>query len=46
MPLGYLEYNGRPHGLAAVAKEEGLLIQLQSAYEGVFPPRKPPTLFR
>ncbi|PTB50725.1 hypothetical protein M431DRAFT_511647 [Trichoderma harzianum CBS 226.95] len=46
MPLGYLEYNGRPHGLGAVAKEEGLLIQLQSAYEGVFPPRKPPTLFK
>ncbi|KAL6699633.1 amidase signature domain-containing protein [Trichoderma pleuroticola] len=44
MPLGYLEYNGRPHGLGAVAKEEGLLIQLQSAYEGVFPSRKPPTL--
>ncbi|PNP59590.1 hypothetical protein THARTR1_00763 [Trichoderma harzianum] len=44
MPLGYLEYNGRPHGLGAVAKEEGLLIQLQSAYEGVFPPRKPPTI--
>ncbi|KAM0246892.1 hypothetical protein ACHAQJ_010050 [Trichoderma viride] len=44
MPLGYLDYNGRPHGLCAVAKEEGLLIQLQSAYEGVFPPRKPPVL--
>lgn len=44
MPLGYLDYNGRPHGLCAVAKEEGLLIQLQSAYERTFPPRKPPTL--
>ncbi|EHK26983.1 uncharacterized protein TRIVIDRAFT_141231 [Trichoderma virens Gv29-8] len=44
MPVGYLEYNGRPHGIGAVAKEEGLLIQLQSAYESVFPPRKPPTI--
>ncbi|KAH6609834.1 hypothetical protein Trco_003180 [Trichoderma cornu-damae] len=44
MPLGYLDYNGRPHGLCAVAREEGLLIQLQSAYEGAFPPRKPPTM--
>ncbi|KAL7936507.1 amidase signature domain-containing protein [Trichoderma chlorosporum] len=44
MPLGYLEYNGRPHGLGAVAKEEGLLIQLQSAYESIFSPRKPPAL--
>ncbi|PNP44102.1 hypothetical protein TGAMA5MH_04387 [Trichoderma gamsii] len=44
MPLDYLDYNGRPHGLCAVAKEEGLLIQLQSAYERAFPPRKPPTL--
>ncbi|RFU74341.1 amidase family [Trichoderma arundinaceum] len=44
MPLGYLDYNGRPHGLCAVAREEGLLIQLQSAYEGTFPPRKPPIL--
>ncbi|KAL6907245.1 amidase signature domain-containing protein [Trichoderma evansii] len=44
MPLDYLDYNGRPHGLCAVAKEEGLLIQLQSAYESTFAPRKPPTL--
>lgn len=44
MPLDYLDYNGRPHGLCAVAKEEGLLIQLQSAYESTFPPRKPPIL--
>ncbi|KAL7954704.1 amidase signature domain-containing protein [Trichoderma compactum] len=28
----------------AVAKEEGFLIQLQSAYERAFPPREPPTL--
>ncbi|PTB38711.1 uncharacterized protein TrAFT101_006733 [Trichoderma asperellum] len=44
MPLGYLDHNGRPHGLCAVAKEEGLLIQLQSAFERTFPPRKPPSL--
>ncbi|KAK1246513.1 hypothetical protein MKX08_000315 [Trichoderma sp. CBMAI-0020] len=44
MPLDYLDYNGRPHGLCAVAKEEGLLIQLQSAYEKTSPLRKPPVL--
>ncbi|KIE01194.1 amidase family protein, partial [Metarhizium majus ARSEF 297] len=44
MPLGYLDYNGRPHGLCAVAREEGLLIQLQSAYEATFPQRRTPTL--
>ncbi|KAH6627864.1 amidase signature domain-containing protein [Chaetomium tenue] len=44
MPLGYLDYNGRPHGLGAVARahEDGLLIQLQSAFEKTFPRRRPP----
>ncbi|KAK4139419.1 amidase signature domain-containing protein [Dichotomopilus funicola] len=43
MPLGYLDYNGRPHGLGAVARahEDGLLIQLQSAFEKTFPQRRP-----
>jgi amidase len=46
MPLGYLDYNGRPHGLCAIARarEEGLLIQLQSAFEATFARRRPPTL--
>ena len=46
LPLGYLDFNGRPHGLAAVsaAHQEALLIQLQSAWESSFPARKPPKL--
>lgn len=44
LPLGYLDYNGRPHGLGAVARahEDGLLIQLQSAFDKTFPQRRPP----
>ncbi|KAM5341687.1 hypothetical protein ACJ41O_014718 [Fusarium nematophilum] len=44
MPLGYLDFNGQPHGLCAVARDEGLLIQLQSAFEATFPHRKSPPL--
>ena len=46
LPLGYLDFNGRPHALAAVsaAHQEALLIQLQSAWESVSPARKPPKL--
>ncbi|KAK4182338.1 amidase signature domain-containing protein [Podospora australis] len=45
MPAGYLNYNGRPHGLVALARahREDLLIQLQSAFEKTFPKRMPPT---
>ncbi|CAD6586563.1 MAG: hypothetical protein ASARMPRED_002760 [Alectoria sarmentosa] len=46
LPLGYLDFNGRPHALAAIAAEhqEATLIQLQSAWEATFPARRPPPL--
>ncbi|KAF7720093.1 Uncharacterized protein PECH_001205 [Penicillium ucsense] len=46
LPLGYLDFNGRPHGLAAIAgpHQDALLIQLQSAWEASTAPRKPPVL--
>ncbi|KAL3479412.1 amidase signature domain-containing protein [Aspergillus californicus] len=44
MPLSYLDYNGRPLGLAAIAGkgQEGLLIRVLSAWEDTFPMRRPP----
>lgn len=46
LPLGYLEYNGQPFGLAAIAKahQGALLIEVQSAWEATFGPRQPPVL--
>jgi amidase len=46
LPLGYLNFNGRPFGLQIVAKagQEALLIQAQSAWEATFPKRQPPPL--
>ncbi|KAJ5083647.1 hypothetical protein N7456_013074 [Penicillium angulare] len=46
MPLSYLDYNGRPFGVAAIARknQEALLIQVMSAWEATFPVRKPPQL--
>lgn len=46
LPLGYLNFNGRPFGLCAIAtaNNEGLLLQLMSAWEENFNrDRKPPT---
>ncbi|ATY58913.1 amidase family [Cordyceps militaris] len=44
LPLGYLDFNGRPFGMAAVASghQEAVLIKVQSAWEATFPPRQPP----
>ncbi len=44
MPLGYLDFNGRPFGMAAVASghQEAVLIKVQSAWEATFPQRQPP----
>jgi amidase len=44
MPLSYLDFNGRPFGLAALAgkNQEALLVQLMSAWEATFEARKPP----
>jgi amidase len=46
LPLGYLDFNGRPFGMQIIAKahQEGLLIQAQSAWEATFGPRQPPPL--
>jgi amidase len=46
MPLGYVDYNGRPFGLsvAAPAGKEDLLVKVMSAWEATFPERKPPQL--
>jgi Asp-tRNA(Asn)/Glu-tRNA(Gln) amidotransferase A subunit family amidase len=46
LPVGYLDLYGRPHGLAAMAlaHDEALLVQLQSAWEASFPARIPPAL--
>ena len=44
MPLGYLELNGRPFGMAALASghQEAILVKTQSAWEATFGPRQPP----
>lgn len=47
MPLGLLDYNGRPFGLGviALAHREDLIFQFMSAFEAAFPKRKvPPAL--
>jgi amidase len=46
LPLGYLDFNGRPFGMQITARahQESLLIQAQSAWEALFPPRQPPSL--
>ncbi|KAI0198380.1 amidase family protein [Astrocystis sublimbata] len=45
LPLGYIDFNGRPIGLLAIAKSEVTLLTLMSAFESSFPPRKPPSAF-
>ncbi|KAF2655860.1 amidase family protein [Lophiostoma macrostomum CBS 122681] len=46
LPLGYLDFNGRPFGLVALASahQEHVLVQVQSAWEATFPKRRPPHL--
>jgi amidase len=46
MPLSYLEYNGRPFSVSAIAGrgQEALLIKVMSAWEATFPARKPPPM--
>ncbi|KAK5992138.1 putative amidase [Cladobotryum mycophilum] len=39
IPVGYLDFNRRPHGLCAIAREEGIFVQLLSAFEATFPQR-------
>ena len=44
MPLGYLDFNGRPFGMAALASghQEAVLVKVQSVWEATFAPRQPP----
>lgn len=46
LPLGYLDWNGRPFGLVAAAAEfqEELLIDVARAWESAFPARRPPNM--
>lgn len=46
MPLGVLDYNGRPFGLGLIAKagREDLMFQFMSAFEATFPQRRIPNL--
>lgn len=46
MPLSYLRFNGRPLGVAAIARknQEALLVKVMSAWEATFPARQPPKL--
>ncbi|KAH6623823.1 amidase signature domain-containing protein [Chaetomium tenue] len=44
MPLSYLDYNGRPFGVSAIAARgrDDLLVKVMSAWEATFDQRKPP----
>ncbi|KAF2094314.1 amidase family protein [Rhizodiscina lignyota] len=46
LPLGYIDYNGRPFALAAMASphQDAVLIRVQAAWEATFPARKAPPL--
>ena len=46
VPLGFADFNGRAFGMNLIAREneEGTLLQVMSAWEKTFGPRKPPTL--
>lgn len=45
MPLGVLDFNGRPFGLGIIAQagREDLMFQFMSAFERHFPPRPVPS---
>ena len=46
VPLGFADFNGRAFGMNLIAREneEEKLLQVMSAWEKTFGPRKPPTL--
>ncbi|KAK0514624.1 hypothetical protein JMJ35_003241 [Cladonia borealis] len=46
LPLGYLDWNGRPFGLLAVASQiqEELLLDVARSWEAAFPQRQAPSL--
>ncbi|KAI4654997.1 uncharacterized protein J4E78_007177 [Alternaria triticimaculans] len=46
LPLGYLDWNGRPFGLLVIGSkyQESLLLDVARLWEATFPPRKTPDL--
>lgn len=46
LPLSYLDFNGRPFGLFAMAKahREDILLKVMSCWESSFSKRRPPVL--
>ena len=46
MPLGYLDFNGRPFGMAAIAgaHQEATLFKVMGAWYKMFSPVKPPPM--
>lgn len=48
MPLGTLDFNGRPFGLAIMGKPGGedVMIRFMGAFERTFPKRKVPFLLK
>ncbi|KAF5702105.1 glu asp-tRNA amidotransferase subunit A [Fusarium mundagurra] len=48
VPLGYLDFNGRPFGLAVLAAkdQEAKILKFMNAWEGTFGPRKAPPLLQ
>lgn len=44
LPLSYLDLNGRPFGLVALASanQEEMLLKVAGAWEATMPKRKPP----
>ncbi|KAF5548339.1 glu asp-tRNA amidotransferase subunit A [Fusarium phyllophilum] len=48
VPLGYLDFNGRPFGLAVLAakNQEAKILKFMNAWEGTFGPRKAPSLLQ
>ncbi|KAL9565717.1 hypothetical protein ACKAV7_009899 [Fusarium commune] len=48
VPLGYLDFNGRPFGLAVLAakNQEARILKFMNAWEGTFGPRKAPPMLQ
>ncbi|KAI8404772.1 hypothetical protein FOFC_14244 [Fusarium oxysporum] len=48
VPLGYLDFNGRPFGLAVLAakNQEAKVLKFMNAWEGTFGPRKAPPMLQ
>jgi amidase len=46
VPLGYARFNGRPYGMAIIARanQEHLILKVMSAWEATFPKRRAPPM--